>query len=137
MRLGINLLNTGASLNAFKVVPLITVYQGETCDLVFQLMDLEQNIRYVPDAEASLLVEIGRLPEAMGTISNTREMKDYSIRRQAIAPFVGDKSIWKLSLTAAETQNMMSSNVRITLTEGLQKKIAQIPQAIKVFRSEA
>jgi len=137
MRLGINLLTSGTSLNTIKKVPTVTIYQGETFDLFIQLMDADQDgLRYVPDPAATVFVEIARLPEASGTLSNVRQINDYSVRRNAVAAFAGDSSVWKLSLTATETSKMMSSNIRVTVTEGSLKKIALLPQAIKIYRSE-
>lgn len=136
MRLGIQLLDSSATLNRFKVVSVLTINQGETFDVFFQLVDQEQSIRYVPAVGATCLVEVPRLAEAFGTLSNQRVNSDFSIRRGASNPFPDDRSIWKLTLSTTETANLMSSNIRVTITEGSVVKIALMPQALKVNRSE-
>ncbi len=136
MRFAINILNSGASLNSFKAVPFVEINRGETFDLFFQLIDKDQGLRYIPATGATLKVEIARLPEAFGTVSNIRQINDYSVRRFASNPFPEDKSIFKLSLTTTETQNMMSSNIRFTLNEGSLIRICLVPQAIKMIPGE-
>ena len=78
----------------------------------------QNNLRYIPATGATVLAEIARFPDTFGTISNIREIVDFSIRRAATQPFAGDSSVWSLPLTSTDTNSMMSSNVRITLTEG-------------------
>ena len=136
MRLGIQLLDTSTALNRIHKIDQLKFGQGETIDLFFQLMDLDQNIRYMPATGATVFVEVARLPEAFGTILNQREIKDFSVRRYADAAFSEDRSVWKLSLVVSETSKMMSSNIRVTVTEGSKISIALLSQAIQVFRSE-
>ena len=137
MRLGIQLLNTDATLNDFDKKSFIEFAQGETVDIVFQLVNLDKSgTRYIPASGCSVFVEIPRYPEYFGTISNQRTMADYSIRRYASQAFADDRSIWKLSLTSIDTSNMMSSNIRVTVTEASKKSIGILQQALKVFRSE-
>lgn len=137
MRLGIQLLNTDATLNDFDKKSFIEFSQGETVDIMFQLVNLDKSgLRYMPAAGCTVFVEIPRYPEYYGTISNQRTTADYSIRRGAVQAFADDRSIWKLSLTSLDTSNMMSSNMKITVTEGSKKSIGLLSQALKVFRSE-
>lgn len=137
MRLSIQLLDTGTTLNRFTPKTQVTIAQGETIDLFFQFVDLDQKIRYVPATGATVLVEIPRFPEAFATASNVRTVSDFSVRRNASAAFpTDDRSIWKLSLTTAETAQMMSTNLRVTVTEGLKVSIALLSMAIVVYRSE-
>lgn len=137
MRLDVQLLNTGATLNSFSVLPTIEIFQGETVDLFFRIVDKDQKgLRYIPASGATLNVEIARFPEVFGTLSNQREIKDFSIRRAAVNPFADDRSIWKLPIAASETANMASGNVRLTLTEGSKISIVVFSQAIKVNRAE-
>jgi hypothetical protein len=139
MRLGIQLLDTGATLNRFQTKTQIQIAQGETTTIFFQLLDKDQKgLRYVPATGATVLVEIPRFSEAFATASNQRQQIDYSVRRAATAAFPSDdRSIWKLPLTATDTANMMSSNIRVTVTEGSEVKIATLSMAIEIVRSEA
>ena len=137
MRLGIQLLNIGATLNDFDKKSFVEFAQGETVDLIFQLVNLDKaGLRYIPASGCTVFVEIPRFPEYFGTISNQRTTSDFSVRRNAVQAFPDDRSIWKLSLTANDTANMMSSNMRVTVTEGAKVSIGLLSQALKVFRSE-
>jgi hypothetical protein len=137
MRLGIQLLNIGATLNSFQQKSVVEIAQGETVDLMFQLVDKDQGLRYIPASGSTVYVEIARFPEAISQITNQRLTVDYSVRRNATSAFPSDdKSIWKLPLTAVDTGNMMSSNIRVTVTEGTKISIALLPQAIKIIPKE-
>lgn len=137
MRLGVQMLDSFAQLNSFQKKETVELAQGETVDLYFQLIDKDQSgLRYVPAAGATVFVEIPRFSEVFPTMLNQRSTMDFSVRRFASQAFSLDSSIWKLSLAATDTANMMSSNIRVTVTEGSVVKIALLPQALKVFRSE-
>ncbi len=137
MRINARLLNSGATANSFEVKTFVTIHQGETTTLFFQFFDEDQDgLRYLPASGATTLVEIARFPEPFGTISNTREILDRSIRRAATQPFSGDGSVWSMPLTAVDTVTMMSSNIRITLTEGAVISKAFLAQAIKIIPQE-
>lgn len=135
MRLGIKLLNTSASLNSFKQVSTIKLVKGETLDLFFQLVDLEQNgLRYIPPTGSIVEVTIPRSPVIEPSqFMNARETIDYSIARQAVLAFPEDRSIWKLPLIETETVNMISNSIRVVVTEGTIKKIAFHNGAIQVI----
>jgi len=137
MRIGVQLLNTGASENSFQVKSFITIHQGETTDLFIRFIDEDQDkLRYVPASGATTLIEIARFPDVFGTISNIREEVDFSIRRNATQPFANDGSIWMIPLTATDTNSMISSNIRVTLTETSTISKALVYQAIKVIPKE-
>lgn len=137
MRIEAKILEFGATENDFKRVSQVTFSQDETIDLFFQFVDKDKDgLRYIPASSATVLVEIARFPEVFGTISNVREVKDFSVRQAAVEAFSGDRSVWKTPLTAIQTAEMMSSNVRITLTEGSEVKISLVQQALIVIPSE-
>jgi hypothetical protein len=136
VRLGIQLINFGATVNSFTYKSTVEIAQGETVDLLFQLVDKDQSLRYVPATGATVFVEIARFPEYFPTSSNQRETKDFSIRRYAAQAFAQDASIWKLPLTDQDTLEMMSTNIRVTVVEGAKKSIALLAQGIKIVRHE-
>lgn len=136
MRLAIQVIKAN-SVNDFKPANFLEVNQGETSALYFQLIDKDKGgLRYMPEAGATCYVEIPRFPEYLPTIQNVRQTVDYSIRRNAVQPYAADGSIWMLPLTAADTTNIMSSDIRITLTEGSKISKCLHIQAIKVVPSE-
>ncbi len=135
MRLGIKLLNTSATLNQFRSVDQIRISQGETVDLFFQLVDLDQGgLRYIPAPGAAVQVQIPRSPEVIAiTTNNTRQVVDPTVNRAAGNPFSEDRSIWMISLIDLDTAQMVSNSLRITLSEGTSTKIAFVNQAIKMI----
>lgn len=137
MKLGIQMLNSDASLNSFRVIPNQKINQGESLSIVFQLTDKETGARFVPSTSATALVEIPRFPDVIATGQNQRMQVDYSVRRQAAMLFpTDDRSIWTLPLSSNDTSNMMSSNIRVTLTDGSNTYIALLSMALVVTRSE-
>lgn len=136
MRFSVQLLNIGATVNSFVKKSFIEIAQGETVNVMFQLIDKDQGLRYMPATGATVYVELARFPEYFPTNTNQRTTSDFSIRRFATQPFAADSSIWMLPLVAADTINMMSTNMRFTLTEGTKVSIFLLPQAIKVNKQE-
>jgi hypothetical protein len=137
MKLGIQLLNSNATLNSFRVMQNQKINQGESLSIVFQLLDKETGNRFMPSASATALVEIPRFTDVVGTSSNQRQLIDYSVRRQAAMLFPSDdRSIWSLPLSSNDTSNMMSSNIRVTVTDGNSTMIATLSMALVVTRSE-
>lgn len=137
MRIDVKILNSGATLNSFERAPFVEIHQGETLSIFFQFIDKDQDdLRFVPASGAVVLAEIARFADTFGTISNQREIVDFSIRRNATQPFAGDASIWELALTSTDTDAIMSSNMRFTLTEGSVVTKSLVPQAIKVIPKE-
>jgi hypothetical protein len=136
MRFAIQIIKVN-SVNSYKKANFLEINQGETADLYFQLIDKDQDgLRYLPASGATCYVEIPRFPEYMPTISNVRQEVDYSIRRNAVQPFAGDGSIWMMPLTAGDTENIMSSDIRVTLTEGSKVSKTLFIQALKVVPKE-
>jgi uncharacterized cupin superfamily protein len=134
MRLGLRLLNVGAAVNNHKQVEQITIARGETLDVCVQLVDEDQDgLRYVPAAGATVLLQIPRSDQVIAAPLNTRQNVNNGLSRQAIAAWDGDRSCWRVSLFSSDTENMVSGSIRVTVTEGSSKKIANHTQAIRVL----
>lgn len=138
MKLGFQMLNNAATLNVLSVIKNQKINQGEALNLVFQLTDKDQNgIRFLPSTAATTLVEIARYPDVLATGYNQRIPVDYSVRRNAAMLFPNDdRSIWYMPLSSNDTANMMSSNMRVTVTDGNNTWIAVLSMAIVCTRSE-
>lgn len=134
MRLGIKLLNVGATVNNHKHVDLISIARGETLDVCFQLVDEDQDgLRYIVAPGGTVNFQIPRADQTVAAPLNTRQTVNNGVDRQAIAAWDGDRSCWKVSLTSSETEKMVSGSIRVTVTEGSSKKIASHTQAIRVI----
>lgn len=137
MRLGAKLLNNSATLNQFNYVDSIKIAQNETVDIFVQLVDQDQNgLRYVPAIGSSVQFQIGRSPLAFPDPGGSRTVEDFSISRAMINPFPLDSSIWKVTILPTETATMISSGIRLVLTENGIYKIATINQAIKMIDNQ-
>lgn len=136
MRLGLRLLNSNAQVNQFSEISQLKIAPGETVDLVFQLIDLDQKgLRYIPAAGATIQVSLPRnvLIQPDPANSDSRISTDYSISRAAALLFAGDASVYKFPLIAADTATMTSTNIKVTVTESGNVKIATLTQAIKMI----
>lgn len=138
MKLGIQMLNSDATLNSFRVIQNQKINQGESLSIVFQLIDKDQSgVRFLPSTSATAFVEIARFPDVVATGQNQRNQVDYSVRRNAGMLFPSDdRSIWSMPLSTMDTANMMSSNIRVTVTDGNNTYIAVLSMAIICTRSE-
>jgi hypothetical protein len=135
MRLGIKLLNSSATVNQLQEISVLKIARGETADLVFQLVDLDQKgLRYIPAQGATVQISLPRNPDIIPDpgVGYGRVTIDNSINRTAGAAFADDRSIYKLPLLAADTKNLISTNIKVTVTEGASVKIATFAQAISV-----
>jgi hypothetical protein len=110
MRLGIKMLNSSSTLNDLKFVNQISINQGDTATVMFQLVDLDTNNRYIPAAGSGVTAKIAS--------SNSANI----LNKVAATAFADDKSIVKFSLTVDETKLLGSVNLQITLTEGSEVK---------------
>jgi hypothetical protein len=132
MRLGIKLLNIGATLNNHKRVSQVQIAKGETCEIAFQLVDLDQDgLRYIPQAGATVEVKIARIDE-VGFVNGERTFTNKTITRPA-AGWADDRSVWRVPLTTTDTESLVSNSIQVTLTEGSEIKRASVQQAIRII----
>jgi len=128
MKLGLAMLDTIPALNSLKYLNQISITQGETVDIYFQLIDQDSKdqknqwgTRYMPALGATMQVIIKSVNDA-NTLTKSATMVFPS----------DDRSIWKVSLTVAETANMAGVNMQVTLTEGSNIKIASAKNVLSV-----
>ena len=110
MRLGIKMLNSSSTLNDLKFINQVSINQGDTATVMFQLIDLDTNQRYIPSASSSVMAKIAS--------SNSANV----LNKIASVQFADDKSVVKFSLSSDETKLLGSVNLQITLTEGSEVK---------------
>jgi len=102
----------------------VQITPGETSVIMFQLVDLDapdkSMNRYIPDPAATISAKIPNLNSAN------------IINKIPTSPFSLDKSIWQISLSASETSSMSGVNLEVTLTEGVNIRIARANSVIVV-----
>lgn len=125
MKLGARMLDPNSTLNNLKYMNQLSVSPGSTMTVMFQLVDLntiqEANRfgnRYMPDDGAGLTVNITSVVDAN------------SLEKTASQPFADDKSIWQFTLSALETSDLSGTNMKLTLTEGLDISIGIAKQVL-------
>lgn len=129
MRLGIRILNSSSSLNYLSYLNQAQISPGETATVYFQLVDLEQGtpcgaLRYMSASGATVSIMLTSLDQAK------------NITKVASNPFADDRSIWSFTLNALETVNAAGVNMKVTLTEGANVKIA-IAEAAVIIGSKS
>ena len=114
MRLGLVMLDPNSSLNNLKYLREVYVNQGDTADILFQLVDLDtqdqSNLignRYMPVTGSLMQL----------TISSVNDANTLTLPATMAFPS-DDRSIWKFSLTAAQTAKAAGINLSAVLTQG-------------------
>lgn len=95
-------LNSDALVNQFLYISSVDYIPGTPIDVVIQLWDPAKNLRWVAGASATLKM-----------IFNKNDGTE--IEKSASLLDSGDRSIWKCSLTAAETEDLLSGNFTFEL----------------------
>ena len=120
MRLGIQMLDSNSSLNNLMYKNQAFIVPGETATIMFQLMDLDQNQRYIPSNIATVNCTISSINSAN------------SLSKVASSAFAQDGSVWSFNLSTTETQTMAGVNMTVKLTDGAAVKIARAEAVIIV-----
>lgn len=102
MVLTAKILNSDASLNSFFEISSLDFIPGAPIDLVIRLHSPQRDLRYVPGASAQVDVIFNKTD---GT----------NLTKAASVVDSGDRSMWKVSLTAAETEEILSGNFTFEL----------------------
>jgi hypothetical protein len=116
MRLGLVMLDPNSTLNSLKYLREVYINQGDTANIMFQLVDLDtvdqNNLigdRYVPVAASKMQITITSMNDANTLILNVN-----------MAFPNDDRSIWTFSLTQYQTSKAAGVNINAVLTQGTQ-----------------
>lgn len=124
MRLGIKMLNNTSLLNSLQYLNQVQINPGETYTVYFQLVDLDASstcpLRYIPATGAQMGIMLTSIDQAK------------NISKIPTNPFADDRSIWSFNLSSNETQYAAGVNLKVTLTEGANIKIA-VADSVIVF----
>lgn len=125
MRLGIQMLDPGSSINNLMYLNQYRINPGETAAVYFQFVDLDKQNnggcsggfsgtgsgscppqRYIPATGATVSISLTSI-----NINN-------NITKIPVNAFVGDNSIWSFNMSAADTQIAAGINMKVVLTQG-------------------
>jgi hypothetical protein len=107
----LEVLNSDATLNDFRSLSTHRFYNGEDSVVVLRLKKYDTNLRYIPDAGATFSVS---LLKSDGT----------SLVKIPTNPFADDRSIIEFSITAAESEELISQDIVVSMVEGAATKKA-------------
>lgn len=96
------LISSDATLNNFKELGALDITPGENADVAIRLFDEQKGIRYVAGASAEVKL---RFINKDGT----------TLEKTATAVDAGDRSMWRVSLSQAETTDLGGSNIEVEL----------------------
>jgi hypothetical protein len=98
------LINSEAELNNFFTISNVNFYPGSQIQISLRLRDVQRQIRYIPLNTSTLtaffnLTDGTELEKAMTLID------------------ADDRSMWTVTLTGAETEDLVGGNIRLELDE--------------------
>jgi len=96
------IISPDATLNNFTELSTVKITPGENADVAIRLFDENKDIRYVTAATAQVKL---RFTNKDGT----------TLEKTATAVDVGDRSMWRISLTQMETANLGGTNIEVEL----------------------
>ncbi len=107
-----DILNSEASLNNHFKLGTKEFFPGDEFTIVIRIMDKEQEIRYVPDADVVLTV-----------IFNNLDGTELEIEDADITVFENDRSIISIDISEAQSLNLAGGSFTFVLVEdGVTKK---------------
>lgn len=121
MVLTLKVLNSDATLNNWEDQGgSAQVVRGADSSLILQFVQVDRGIRYIPASGATTSLALLNSDQSVLTLSGS-------------FPFADDRSIVQFSISAAQTANLISQNLVVTLVEGLSTNIAVLPLALQVI----
>lgn len=102
--ISVHLINSEATLNDFFPLSSVEYTPGDVFTVAFQIFNSQKDLRYVQSANAEVTV----------TFTNT-DGDETELDGPAVVVHAGDRSLWKIPVTAAESAVIGASNLKITL----------------------
>lgn len=96
------LLNSNASLNDFFTLEAVQFIPGENLTLAIQIFDVQKGNRYIPPAGATMTMTFVDSNSTLFT-------------RAAAVIDANDRSMWKASLSQADTATLAGQNIIVIL----------------------
>jgi hypothetical protein len=133
VRLSIRMLDSVANVNNFSYANQVSMTEGDSPLIYFQLVDLAQDRadqgfvpagrRYIPVTGTTVSVYFDHVDDAR------------KINRAATQPFAGDPSIWAVQLQANDPFRG-TVNLIVTMTESSKVSKGILQQAIAVYPTD-
>lgn len=118
MILKLQMLNEDATLNNFQDIGSAQFVPGHALTLVMRLMQTQRDLRYVPDAAATMEI--------------TFQLSDGSELTKSLSFLdAGDRSLLEVELTDVETELLIGQNLVVEVTEPSGVSVAALPMALQ------
>ena len=111
--LTLKVLNSDAQLNTFLTYSSASLISGEDATIVLRIHDVNKDLRYIPTTGATFTID---LLNSDGT----------TLTKTPTNPFTDDRSIISFDITAAESANLISQNITLSINESGSIKIANL-----------
>jgi len=103
--IAVKLLNSDATLNNFTEQGTLPYMPGENLDVVLRIFNAQRDTRFIPVDPAAEVTFIFMNKD--GT----------ALEKEATVLDALDRSMWKVTLSQAETENLAGSNIQVKLDE--------------------
>jgi hypothetical protein len=107
------ILNSQATLNNYVILGSLEFVPGEEVKVVAQIINSQLDIRYIPDAAATM--DMIFVDKDGNEVIKTASVLD-----------ADDRSIWTVTLTPAESLTIVSQNIKIVLDDNGTTMIASV-----------
>lgn len=107
-------INSDATLNSFIFIGNHRFVPGDDIELLMIIVQPDKKIRYIPEAGSTIEVDL-------------LKSDDTTLTKAATFPFADDRSIIKFTISAAESADLISQNLVVSITEtaGLSRALLQ------------
>lgn len=116
-------------INHYKQIPSLDIIEGNAGDWYIQLWNTTENVRYSAPIGASVEVRFLR----------TNTIQALPANQDVIVPLVvadsSDRSIWKITLSSAQTNTIISGGCKIAITVSGVVKVWPVDNIVNRRRS--
>ena len=102
--LSLKVLNSDATLNTFFEIGSLNFHSGEDVTVFIRIFNESKNLRHIPASGASYNI----------TLTNS----DGTTISKTPVPLTDDRSILSFSITAAESADLISQDLKLEITDG-------------------
>lgn len=118
MILKLDAISSDATLNNFSEIGSIKFVAGQSVKINLRIMQLERELRYVPEASATF--SLGLKKSDNTTLTVPMNFLD-----------AGDRSLLTVELTALQTTDLISQNITVTVTESSEVSLAVLQNGLQ------
>ena len=121
--LTLQVLDSDVQLNNFKTIGHKSFYSGEDVTVVLRIIDFTKQLRYIPASSATFSIDLLKSDKT-------------TINKIPVFTFdPDDRSIIQFTITAAESNDIISQDLKLFISESGLTKVANLKQGISKITS--